>query len=186
MGVRSVLSVSGVVVLLLAGCGDGDADPAATPVSTPAPTASPGPSATGSAPPSDATTAPDEEAAVIEDGTHPAFVTEVDVAARTVTIDVVQFLTGQEAADAAEEDGEESPPPNDYYIRNTSSRLRTLPVSDDATITVNTLSAAETGSSTEDLDVDLDKLSSYDLEGALFWVTAADEEVTGLAQQYLP
>lgn len=43
-----------------------------------------------------------------------------------VTVDYVQILTGQAAADAATAAGEESPPPNDYFIANTSAKLRTF------------------------------------------------------------
>ena len=62
----------------------------------------------------------------------------VDPAVGAVTVDVIQFLTdGDAAARAAGEDGAEVPPPNDYYIRNTSSRLRILRVASGAPITVN-------------------------------------------------
>jgi hypothetical protein len=54
---------------------------------------------------------------------------------------------------AAAEDGEESPPPNDYYIHNVNPRLRTLPVRSDAPITVNVLAAQSTGSATKDVAV---------------------------------
>ena len=43
-----------------------------------------------------------------------------------ITVDYVQILTGQAAADAATAAGEESPPPNDYFIANTSAKLRTF------------------------------------------------------------
>ena len=55
----------------------------------------------------------------------------VDPAVGAVTVDVIQFLTGDAAARAAGEDVE-VPPPNDYYIRNTSSRLRILRVASGA------------------------------------------------------
>jgi hypothetical protein len=42
-----------------------------------------------------------------------------------ITADYVQILTGRAAADAATAAGEESPPPNDYFIANTSAKLRT-------------------------------------------------------------
>ena len=46
-----------------------------------------------------------------------------------VTMDQAEFLTGKAAADAATAHGDESPPPNDYYIVNDNSKLRTYPVS---------------------------------------------------------
>ena len=59
----------------------------------------------------------------------------VDPGQQTITFDLIQFFTGEAATKAAAEDGQESPPPNDYYIRNVNSRLRTLPVRSGAPIT---------------------------------------------------
>jgi len=79
------------------------------------------------------------------------------------------------------------PPPNDYWIRNVNPMLRTLDVTAGAKITVNTLTAEETGDSTEDVVVDLERLAGFDgLEHHLFWVTVADGEVTRIREQYLP
>ena len=64
----------------------------------------------------------------MENGRHPVVVKQVSVSGRTVTFDLVQWFSGDAATKAAAEDGEESPPPNDYYIRNVNPRLRTLPV----------------------------------------------------------
>ena len=52
----------------------------------------------------------------------------------TITFDLIQFFTGEAATKAAAEDGQGSPAPNDYYIRNVNPRLRTLPVRADAPI----------------------------------------------------
>ncbi len=46
----------------------------------------------------------------------------------SVTFDLACWFTGDPAAVAAAQDGEESPPPNDYYIRNVNPMLRTIPV----------------------------------------------------------
>ena len=51
-------------------------------------------------------------------------------------IDFAQFLTGAAAAKAATAHGDESPPPNDYYILNESTKVRTYPVSSGASIVV--------------------------------------------------
>ena len=162
----------------LSGCG-GDEQPggaAGTPATTepaaPAPTTVP------------ATTEP----AVLADGRHPVYIKSVDPGGRTVTFDLIQFFTGDAAAKAAAEDGEESPPPNDYYIRNVNPRLRTLPVRDGAPITVNVLAAQATGSSTKDVPVDLAKLASYFPNSGTppFWITVEQGQVTRIAQQYLP
>ncbi len=47
-----------------------------------------------------------------------------------VEFDLACWFTGVPAANAAAEDGFESPPPNDYYIRNVSDDLRTIPIGD--------------------------------------------------------
>jgi hypothetical protein len=52
----------------------------------------------------------------------------------TLTFDLAEFLTGEAAAQAAAEHGDESPPPNDYYIVNDNPKLRTMPIAPDATI----------------------------------------------------
>lgn len=43
-----------------------------------------------------------------------------------LTVDYAQMLTGEDAARAAEARGDESPPPNDYYIVNDNPKLRTF------------------------------------------------------------
>jgi hypothetical protein len=53
-----------------------------------------------------------------------------------ITADYVQILTGKAAADAATAAGQESPPPNDYFIVNQSAKLRTFSVPKTASITV--------------------------------------------------
>lgn len=45
-----------------------------------------------------------------------------------LSFDLACWFSGTAAVAAADEDGEESPPPNDYHIRNQSDLLRTLPV----------------------------------------------------------
>jgi hypothetical protein len=138
-----------------------------------------------------ATTGPEPSttgAVVLADGRYPAYVKKVELASRTVVVDVIQFFTGAAAAKAATEDHQESPPPNDYYIRNTNKRLRTLPVAPSARITVNVLSSEETGDATKDLAVDLPKLASYfpSQISAVFWVTVRHDEVEALQEQFLP
>jgi hypothetical protein len=164
------------MTVTLTACG-GDEQPAGTagtPATTAAPTSTAGPATT--------------EPAVLADGRHPVYIKSVDAAGRTVTFDLIQFFTGEAANKAAAEDGEESPPPNDYYIRNVNPRLRTLPVRDGAPITVNVLAAQATGSSTKDVPVTLDKLASYFPNSGTppFWITVAQGQVTEMAQQFLP
>jgi hypothetical protein len=166
-----------LMTVTLTACG-GDEQPAGT-AGTPATTAAPTSTVVGPA-----TTEP----AALADGRHPVYIKSVDAAGRTVTFDLIQFFTGEAANKAAAEDGEESPPPNDYYIRNVNPRLRTLPVRDGAPITVNVLAAQATGSSTKDVPVTLEKLASYFPNSGTppFWITVAQGQVTEMAQQFLP
>jgi hypothetical protein len=128
------------------------------------------------------------EPAVLADGRHPVYLKSVDPDRPTITFDLVQFYTGEDATKAAAEDNKESPPPNDYYIRNVNPRLRTLPVRSDAPITVNVLAAGSTGSSTKDVSVTLVKLASYfpNSGTAPFWINVAQGQVTKITQQFLP
>jgi hypothetical protein len=70
---------------------------------------------------------------------EPALITNVAWSAAkgyTVTADYIQILTGKAASDAATAHGDESPPPNDYYILNDSPKLRTFALPKTASITV--------------------------------------------------
>ncbi|WP_158221182.1 hypothetical protein [Kineosporia sp. R_H_3] len=158
-----------------------------TAADTPTPTATPSTTPTGAVSNSATSTKNAAAEAALADGRHAVVVTEVDAGARLVTVDVVQFLTGDAAAKAAKEDGGESPPPNDYWIRNANPKLRTLVVLAGAPITVNTLAAEETGSSTQDVRKSLTQLAAYgDVSGRLFQVTVRGGKVIALAEQYLP
>ena len=120
-------------------------------------------------------------------GRQPALIVGVNVGARTITIDAVQWFEGEAAVIASVEDGGESPPPNDYWIRNESPRLRTLKVPPGTKITTNVLTGMETGDVSQDVVVSLRKLSSLDgLEGALFWVYLDHGKAIQISEQYLP
>lgn len=184
--VPAAVAIALVTSLALAGCGGASGDSAPPTTAAAADTA---PSGDDGAAAATTASGPSSSARVVlADGRHPAFVKSVDLASRTVVIDVVQFFTGAEAAKAASEDGQESPPPNDYYIRNVNKRLRTLPVLPAARITVNVLASDETGDATKDLPVDIVKLASYFPTDIfpLFWVTVRNDQVNALTEQFLP
>ena len=52
----------------------------------------------------------------------------------SIAFDLACWFSGEAAATAAAEDGQESPPPNDYYVRDERDFLRTLPVADGAEV----------------------------------------------------
>jgi hypothetical protein len=107
---------------------------------------------------------------------------------RRITVDVVQIFFGADAIRAAEEDhAAEIPPPNDYWIRNENSRLRTLTVASNAPITVNVHGAAESGSATTNIAKTLPELARLDhLDAGIFWLTVSGDRVTRIAEQFLP
>jgi len=174
-------SIAALLILLmtaaLSGCGGSEqpSGAAGTPATTVAPTSTTGGPATS-------------EPVVLADGRHPVYLKSVDPDQQTITFDLIQFFTGDAAAKAAAEDNQESPPPNDYYIRNVNPRLRTLPVRADAPITVNVLAAQATGSATKDISVTLAKLATYFPNSGTppFWITVEQGQVAEIAQQYLP
>jgi len=174
-------SIAALLILLmtaaLSGCGGSEQPGGAS-----------GATASTAAPTSTAGGPTTTEPVVLADGRHPVYLKTVDPDQQTITFDLIQFYTGDAATKAAAEDGEESPPPNDYYIRNVNPRLRTLPVAAGAPITVNVLAAQATGSSTKDVSVTLAELASYFPNSGTppFWITVEQGQVTRLAQQYLP
>ena len=73
-------------------------------------------------------------------------------------------------------------PPNDYYIRNVNSKLRTLPVRADATITANQIAG-----SNQDVPVTLAKLATLTREHSpVFWITVRHDQVLKIGEQWVP
>lgn len=125
--------------------------------------------------------------------TVPTLVTGVRVTGGVtyVTLDYIQFLTGEEAADMAAARGDESPPPNDYYIVNDNPELREYPVEDG--IIVGVVFTADGMSVPEGLPISLaewvDGMSGpmqLCYTDAYYIVTVTDGAITALDQQYLP
>jgi nucleoid-associated protein YgaU len=156
--------------------------PAAAPAAPVAavPTAPPAsPRASAPAGQSDATTS---QPVALADGRHPVYLKTVEPYQQRITFDLVQWYGGADAAREAAKDHLEAD--NDYYIRNTSSRLRTLPVLAAATITVNQL----TGSN-HAVPVSLAKLSTWFPRtgpGPMFWITVRDGHVSQITEQWVP
>ena len=70
----------------------------------------------------------------VADGRVPAYLKTLDVAARQLTYDQIQFLIGAEAKKAWVKDHPDEPdgPPNDYYIVNVNPQLYTVTIAPDA------------------------------------------------------
>jgi hypothetical protein len=128
-----------------------------------------------------------EPAGELADGRHPVRIVALDTRNKTVRFDLIQFLQGAEAEQAYKEEG--SGEQLDYFIRNSSKRLRTLATTPGLTVVVNLLAAAETGSSTKDTKITFAKLASYPpsrLADAIFWLTVSHDRIIRIEEQYLP
>jgi hypothetical protein len=177
--IRSIATALLVAGLAVAGCGRSQPDQAPPPADqSPATTAAPAPKSGPTA----------RQPVVLPDGRHPVRITTVDPDQRTITFDLIQFYWGDDATREAAKDHKESPPPNDYYIRNINPRLRTLPVTRDATITTNTLTSGYTGSSTKNVPIQLYRLAIVlpPTDSPPFWITVRHGQVVRIAEQYIP
>lgn len=122
-------------------------------------------------------------------GRHIAFVKTFDQA--SIGFDVVQFLTGDAAIKAYDEDtGSNEPPDNDYYVRNQNPLVRTLPLADAAVIRVNTAGGYEPTNTADGHEVNRSTFESYfkagTLQHAYFWLTIKDGTVTAIEEQFVP
>jgi hypothetical protein len=166
------------LALIVAGCGGGGADKAAPePTQTqtePAPP--PGPS-------------PAE---------HFGYIRSVSTAgpAATLAFDEAQFLIGDVAQKAAEEDGAVEPGesvPNDYYIRNRDKTTRTLRISNDAKITAKRCQLCRHGRDGQlgaflasFMKQDRTYATPYRGKYSQYWLTIEGDEVAAIDEQYVP
>jgi hypothetical protein len=114
----------------------------------------------------------------------------------TLAFDEAEFLTGDEAQRAAEEDGVVAPGervPNDYYIRNPVKSTQTLPIATNAKITARRCSLCRNGGpgNVEDfLGSFMKKGQTYadPYRGAkgLYWLTIEDGTAVAIDEQYVP
>ena len=109
----------------------------------------------------------------------------VDVNASEVDFDLACWFSGDAAVTAASEDGAESPPPNDYYIRNENQAVRVLAVASSAEVEYLANGGdpnTATTSAYQDWYVEWE-ISDF-VPG--YWLTIVDGEITRIAQQYVP
>jgi hypothetical protein len=174
------LALTVLLALVLAGCGANGDDHAAG--GTPSASTS-GPTFTNQ--PSESPTSSTSPSPVLGDGRHPTYLKHVDVPNRTVTFDLIQFLTGDEAKKAYVKDHPEDPggSPNDYYIINENPRLRTLPVVAGVEVTVLWL-----GGGAQPEKISFEELPEYLASKAQgpFWLTVDDGDVFEIEEQFIP
>jgi hypothetical protein len=180
LAVRALLVCTGLV-LLAAGCGGGGEEKASAEPSQTRSSAAP--------PPPPPAPTPAE---------HFGYIRRVSTMgpAATLAFDEAEFLTGDAAQKAAEEDGAVppgEPVPNDYYIRNPDKRTRTLRIANDAQITAKRCSLCRNGKPGE-LGPFLESFSKgrqtyadpYRGKYSLYWLTIEDGEVVAIDEQYVP
>lgn len=116
--------------------------------------------------------------------------------AGSIQFDDADYLTGEDAAEAAEAAGDESPPPNDIYIRNPSEETRRIPLADDVEIRVQA-SYPEAGVDWEAIsreqwlrllsgDTSAVEFQWYGQGTLPYWVTVANGEAVLAEEVYLP
>ena len=101
-----------------------------------------------------------------------------------IEFDLACWFGGSAAADAAAEDGFESPPPNDYYVRNDSDQVRKVPVSADTEVAQLTPTGGP-DSTIVGYDTWAAEWSSRDYQPSL-WLTITGGEVVSIIEQYVP
>lgn len=114
-----------------------------------------------------------------------------DAGGTRLTIDYIQFLTGAEAADAAAARGDESPPPNDYYIINDNPKLREFPIRPDIDVFVVTDAdgSANPAGSTMSLDqwvAAMNGPNALAFTSQIYYVTVVNGTITSIEAQYVP
>jgi hypothetical protein len=187
MRFHRILPAATLLLLTAAAC-TSDSSPVAGATDTPSgsavpTTSSPGP--TESESPSSASPTP---APVIEDGRHFVFVKKTK--GTSVTFDLAEFYSGEEANQIAEERGDEVPVPNDVYIVNDNPKLRTVPVSDSAKVKVYDWSKC----CDDHTPISFEDFAGYvsdptnDFHGTLspYWIRVQGGEIVKIEEQYLP
>jgi hypothetical protein len=104
-----------------------------------------------------------------------------------IDFDLACWFTGDAAAMAAAEDGEESPPPNDYYVRNVNPHLRTIPVA--ASAEVSWLPNPGDPTTQERLSYADWMTASEGRDAAMapgVWVTIENGAATVIEEQFVP
>jgi len=186
--------VAGVAVLALAGCGD--ADPAAGPATSATSSVAGDATEGAGAPPASAAVPSPSATVVLADGRSPVYLTGLDAAGKTVTFDLIEFLTGEKAKAEWKKLHPEYPdgPDNDYMIVNNNKKLRTLPVAAGATCVVlaslggtetTTVGFAALPAFLEEQNKDL-TLTEPQIAVLPFWLTVKGGKVVKFEEQFLP
>ena len=183
-----VTAAVGLTLSATAGCGGSSktAEPAKT-------------DSTSTAVASSATTPAEPSASpspVLADGRNAVYLTGLNAGGKTVTFDLIEFLTGDAAKALWKKEHPDNPdgPDNDYMIVNNNTKLRTLPVAADATcLVLATLGSTDTKKigfaalpaflKEQHRDI---ALTPPQIAALPFWLTVKDGTVVKFEEQFLP
>ncbi len=133
---------------------------------------------------------------ILADGRSPVYLTTVDTAHRSITFDLIEFLTGDAAKQAwkkANPGSDQDGPDDDYYIVNDNPKLRTLPIA--STVTVSVLQ--NDGGSPDPMSITLAAFPAYlahakpdtsdhQLSYNPFWLTVQNGQIVKIEEQFVP
>lgn len=136
-----------------------------------------------SLPPADET--PEEPAGLT---TQFCFIKDLTEAGGTysLVLDYAQMLTGDAAAAAAKARGEESPPPNDYFIVNENPKLRTFEAKPGAKVTLYYNGMADKRVLTIAQFAAVFTANKDGKADVPYLAVVSEDEVLSLEEQYLP
>ncbi len=109
----------------------------------------------------------------------------VDAQSDQVEFDLACWFNGTAAALAAAEDGEESPPPNDYYVRNENDVTRTLTVDEAAEVSWLPTPGDPATQTTISYSEFLESRSDRPFQPGV-WLTVGDQKIVVIEEQYVP
>jgi hypothetical protein len=136
-----------------------------------------------------------QSAPSIPDGRHFGYVDALIERPRHLVFDLAQWFTGEEANVAAVQDGfieEGDTVPNDYYVRNSNTMLRTVTISDEVEIILSTWDRK---------NIPVEKSVDFPTLARIFgspkrwergvlrsgyWITVSDGVITSIEEQYVP
>ena len=104
----------------------------------------------------------------------------------SLVLDYAQMLSGKAAAEAAAERGEESPPPNDYFIVNDNPKLRTFEAAPGAKVTLYYDGMADKRVLTIAQFAAVFTANKDGKADVPYWAVVSEDEVLSLEEQYLP
>lgn len=111
----------------------------------------------------------------------------------TIVVDYAEYLTGAEAARAASARGDESPPPNDYYIVNDDQKTVTLKIA--ANASVRLASNPDGTSDPAGYPSDVERWANHfaapsdensGIRYAGYWIVVDNGTVTAVREQFAP